>query len=489
MMEVVFERARVWSRSLYWRIAVSFAVFTLGMLLLQNMLFRYLVDRPDPSFLSPNAMALLVAADMQQVVGTDSSVNLDQYLRQKYAGTRQPVYVVLKDGRIGGNRREPLSDEMRRATVAFLDGGDVRKATAQMQSRAPIVTAPIQLDNELRGIVVLPPPPLETGLQATARMVSLPGALLLVTAAILVAALVFSPARRRLQALESAAERLGEGDLTARAPERGADEIARVARAFNTMAAELSARDEALRTSDRLRRQMVADVSHELKTPLTSMRGYVETLRIPDIALSPEQRGQYLDTIERETRRLERIVQDLLDIARIENDALALDQRYFDTSRLFRHVVERHQAGADARGVRLATSVDDEADQLFGDPDRLEQVVDNLTANAIRHAPDRGHVELRARLTSGAAEIAVEDDGGGIAAEHLPHIFDRFYKVDAARASGAAGSGLGLSIASAIVERHGGTISVESQRGRTVFTVRLPQPVIEGRAQEASANL
>jgi signal transduction histidine kinase len=316
----------------------------------------------------------------------------------------------------------------------------------------------------------------------------LPGALLLVTAAILVAALIFSPARRRLQALESAAERLGAGDLTARAPEHGADEIARVARAFNTMASELSARDEALRTSDRLRRQMVADVSHELKTPLTSMRGYVETLRIPDIVLSPQQRGQYLDTIERETRRLERIVKDLLDIARIENDAVALDQRYFDTSRLFRQVVERHQAEADSRGVRLATSVDDEADQLFGDPDRLEQVADNLIANAIRHAAERGGVELRAQRTSDGAAIAVSDDGEGIAAEHLPHIFDRFYKVDAARASGAAGSGLGLSIARAIVERHGGTIAVESRRGRTVFTVRLPQPAGE-RVQEASANL
>src|SRR4030095_4701085 len=102
MMEVVFQRARAWSRSLYWRIAVSCARFTLGMLLVQNMLFRYLLERPDPSFLSPNAMALLVAADMQQVVATDTSANLDQYLRQKYAGTRQPVYVVLKDGRIGG---------------------------------------------------------------------------------------------------------------------------------------------------------------------------------------------------------------------------------------------------------------------------------------------------------------------------------------------------------------------------------------------------
>ena len=486
----MLQRVRGWSRSLYWRIAVTFAVFTLGMLLVQNMLFRYLLERPDPSFLSPNAMALLVAADMQQGVVTDASVNLDQYLRQKYAATRQPVYVVLKDGRIGGNRREPLSDDMRRATVAFLAGGDVRAATAQMQSRAPIVTSPIQVGNELRGIVVLPPPPLDTGLQATARMLSLPGALLLVTAAVLVAALIFSPARQRLQALESAAERLGAGDLTARAPERGADEIARVARAFNTMAAELSARDEALRSSDRLRRQMVADVSHELKTPLTSMRGYVETLRIPDIALSPEQRRQYLDTIERETRRLERIVQDLLDIARIENDAVALDQRYFDTWRLFRHVIERHRAAAESRGVWLAASMDDEADQFFGDPDRLEQVVDNLVGNAIRHAQDRGHVELRGQLTrQGAAEIAVSDDGDGIAAEHLPHIFDRFYKVDSARASGTAGSGLGLSIARAIVERHGGTITVESRRGRTVFTVCLPQPVDDERVQEASANL
>lgn len=130
-------------------------------------------------------------------------------------------------------------------------------------------------------MAVLPPPPLETGLRATARMVSWPGALLLITAAIVVAAVVFSPARRRLRALERAAEQLGAGDLAARAPDRGADEIARVATAFNRMASELAARDEALRTSDRLRRQMVADVSHELKTPLTSMRGYVETLRIP----------------------------------------------------------------------------------------------------------------------------------------------------------------------------------------------------------------
>ena len=234
---------------------------------------------------------------------------------------------------------------------------------------------------------------------------------------------------------------------------------------------------------------MVADVSHELKTPLTSIRGYVETLRIADIALSQEHRRQYLEIVERETHRLERIVQDLLDMARIENDAVSLDCRYFATARVFRHVVERHQAQADARGVRLVTLVDEATDQLFGDPHRLEQVVDNLVGNAIRHAPDGGCVELRSQLNAGTAEITVGDNGAGIAAEHLPHVFDRFYKVDAARASGMSGSGLGLSIARAIIERHGGTIHVESRPGRTVFTVRLPQPAADEPAQEASANL
>lgn len=150
----MFERVFGWSRSLYWRIAASFAVFTLGMLLLQNLLFRYLVERPDPSFLSPlspNAMALIVAADVQQGIATDPSVNLDDYLQRKYAATRQPIYVVVKDGRIGGNRREPLSEEMRQAAAAMLAGGDVGEVTARMQSRAPIVTAPIQVDDARDG--------------------------------------------------------------------------------------------------------------------------------------------------------------------------------------------------------------------------------------------------------------------------------------------------------------------------------------------------
>ena len=481
-----------WSRSLYWRIALSFAVFTAAMLVGQNLLFNYLRERPNPSFLSPNALAMLVAADIQESVAASPSTDLGGYLRRKYADTPQRIYVALRDGRLGGNTASPMPEDIRRATIATLDGANVREATSRIETRGPVVTAPIQIGSELRGIVVLPPPPPETAARAVARMLSVPGTLILVTAAFLVSLVVFSPARRRLQALEAAAERLGAGDLSARAPESAADEIGRVARAFNVMASELAARDEALRTSDRLRRQMVADVSHELKTPLTSMRGYVETLRLPDIALSAEQRREYLDTIEHETRRLERIVQDLLDIARLANGAIAFDRRYFAAEQLFAHVVQRHRTAAGARRIDIMVSVHPSADQLLGDPYRLEQVVENLVANAIRHAPDGGRIELAAGTGDDGAVITVTDNGPGIAPEHLPHIFDRFYKVDAARASGMSGSGLGLSIARAIVAWHGGTVDVESRPGRTVFTVRLAQPPAsdeQPRDQVMSANL
>ncbi len=144
----------------------------------------------------------------------------------------------------------------------------------------------------------------------------------------------------------------------ARAPEEGGDEIARVAHSFNRMASELAARDEALRTADRLRRQMLADVSHELKTPLTSMRGYIETLQMPELSSDAERRTRYFTTIERETRRLERIVSDLLDLARLESGAGPLDVRVFSIERLFQQVGVAARAGGRRESGR-------------GDPDRL----------------------------------------------------------------------------------------------------------------------
>jgi len=319
-------------------------------------------------------------------------------------------------------------------------------------------------------------------------LLSFPGNLLLIVATIMVAAIVFEPARRRLKALEQATERLGAGDLATRASEHGGDEIARVAGAFNRMASDLAARDDALRMSDRLRRQMLADISHELKTPLTTMRGYIETLRMEGMSTDPAARQRYLATIERETLRLDRIVKDLLDLARLEQGGVTLDVRLFAIRRVFDHVIARHEFDAEARRVSIDAAVTDDADQVLGDPHRIEQVVENLVANALRHTPDRGSIELRAESANGAIVISVADSGTGVPPEHLPYVFDRFYKVDEARTNGSGGSGLGLSIAKAIVERHGGTIGLASQPGRTVFTITLPQ-TLDGSAYSTSANL
>ena len=464
-----------WSRSFYWRIAVTFVLFMVGVLLAQSLVFSYLAAQSTPRFLSPNILAVTVAADIQDALSADPALNVQAHLEARFAGA-QPLYVVLDDGRIGSNSTVPVPADIQRAAAEIAAGGSVNTVLARIQTNGPIVSAPIQIGGALRGMAVLPPPPRGGPARAVAEALSLPGAVILAIATALAAVLVFRPARRRLLDLQTTAEHVGAGNLEARAVETGEDEIARVARAFNRMAADLSARDAALRAADQQRRQMIADVSHELKTPLTSMRGYLETLRMPDMDIPPADHARYIDTIERETHRLERIVQDLLDLARLEGGGVTLETRVFATERLLRNVADRRALEGRERNVEFLLHVEPSADQIVGDPDRLEQVVDNLVANALRHTPVGGTIELSAGAADGRAWIVVADSGSGIAAEHLPHVFDRFYKVDESRVAGSSGSGLGLSIAKAIVERHGGSIDVASRPGCTRFTVTLPQP-------------
>ena len=253
------------------------------------------------------------------------------------------------------NRREPLADNLRRSARALLGAESFARGQDPPFEGPAVVMAPIQVGGMLHGMVVLPRrPPGSPLMRDVGRLLSIPGTALLAVATISRPHSSSRPARRRLKALEAATERLGAGDLSARAPETGGDEIAHVARAFNRMAVELAARDEALRTVDRLRRQMLADVSHELKTPLTAMRGYLETLRMPQLELDAPTRERYFQTLERETRRLDRIVQDLVDLARLENGVGTLDVRVFALERLSTTSCQRHDRDAQARRGQLA---------------------------------------------------------------------------------------------------------------------------------------
>jgi signal transduction histidine kinase len=288
----------------------------------------------------------------------------------------------------------------------------------------------------------------------------------------LIAGLVFGPARRRLRAVQDAAERLGQGDVAARAPERGGDEVTSVARSFNRMADELARRAEALEASDRARRQLLADVSHELMTPLTAMRGYVETLTMPEVELDDATRGRYLGIIDDETHRLERIVGDLLDLAKLEGGGAALRHEPVRVEDLFRRILERHEPERAARKVDFVTQIGPRAEVVYGDADRLEQALQNLAANALRHTPEGGTIILSSSQMEGGVRLAVCDNGSGIAEEHLPLIFERFYKADASRRA-ASGSGLGLSIVKAIAEQHGGSVIARNDNG-AVFEIAIP---------------
>ena len=482
-----------WYRSFYWRIGLTFVASVVVVLITQGVILRR-IPRPAPFdvFQGP-VLAAEAAVDVADVLRRGQEAELNAHLKSRYptGDERQwgwNVFVALRHKIYSSTGGGPVPSIVPAMGLSVF--GRRRLTTADNITAVP--TAPIVVDGRFEGIVVVlvrPPRP-NDGFQIpreVAQLLSLPSTLLLMAAAVIGAVVIFYAPRRRLRALEHAAQRLGEGDLSARAPQRGGDEIARVAAAFNRMAGELETRDAALRTSDALRRQMMADVSHELKTPLTAMRGYIETLRMPEVVLDADRRDRYFETIDRETRRLERIVKDLLDLARYEHGAVVLQQRLFDIERLFEHVAGRHERDAHAKGVAIRIQVDPHADQVVADPDRIEQAMENLVGNALRHTPAGGTITLRATHADGGATLSVSDTGAGIAPEHLPHVFERFYKVDTARAADSTGSGLGLSITKAIVERHGGTIGVTSQPGQTTFTVVLPQSPVAGAAHADGA--
>ncbi len=288
---------------------------------------------------------------------------------------------------------------------------------------------------------------------------------------------IFRPTHNRLRALEEAATALGQGRTDVRAAEGGGDEVSSLARTFNRMAEDLEVRAAALGASDRARRQLLADVSHELMTPLTAIRGYTETLGMANLALDEQTKARYLSIIGEETQKLEELIGDLLDLARLEGGGGTLAFKQVAVADLFGRVVDRHGPTIRDRQITVSRRIVPEDLEVSGDPQRLEQALQNLAANAIRHTPDGGTVELSAHVGPDGVHLTVTDSGPGIPSEHLPRLFDRFYKVDPSRHAGAAttGSGLGLSIVRAIVERHGGRITAaNAERGGASFEIVLP---------------
>jgi signal transduction histidine kinase len=282
-------------------------------------------------------------------------------------------------------------------------------------------------------------------------------ALLAASVALLLSGRVLRPVRQ----LTDAAGQVIDTAAPSHVPVRGSDELAALARTFNRMA------DALADSRDRQRRQ-IADVAHELRTPLANLRGYLEALSDGVVTASPE----LLASLHEETLLQQRLVDDLHDLALAEAGTLTYHRVPLDLSELVETCALAHRPAARSAGTALSTGPAGPA-IVSGDPDRLRQVVANLLTNALRATPAGGSVTLSVTQTGGAVRLAVADTGHGIAAADLPHIFDRLWRADPARVRG--GSGLGLAIAQQIVRDHAGTLTATSTPGRgSVFTVTLP---------------
>jgi len=334
-------------------------------------------------------------------------------------------------------------------------------------------------DGVVIGMVAVPRelPPMSVALRALGPILGAIALGLLVVGTAVAALVVFRPARRRLSQLQDAARAIGAGETGVRAPETGGDEVTSLSKAFNEMAVELEQRTTALETADRTRRQLLADVSHELMTPLAAIRGYVETLQMTGLKIDDAARERYLGIVNDESERLEKIIGDLLDLARLDGGGGIFRDEDVSLAVLFERIHHRHGQALCERGITLDTTGADDVGPLRGDQHRLEQALQNLVANAIRHTPDGGRVLVTAAHRGRHCVLAVEDSGPGIPDEHLARVFDRFYKVDESRTGTAvpSGSGLGLSIVQAIVKRHQGTVTASNVPGGGArFEIHLP---------------
>jgi signal transduction histidine kinase len=290
-------------------------------------------------------------------------------------------------------------------------------------------------------------------------------AVLLVAAAALLAAVLLSQQLvAPLRQLTAAAEAMSSGDLSQRVDVRTGDEVGDLALAFNRMAGDLQ-------VAEVQRRQMTADIAHELRNPLSVIRGNLEAIFDGIYPADIE----HLTPIYEETLLLQRLVEDLRLLSLADAGQLELIRSDVDVEQLLSGVAESAQAVAQDRGITLHVETPEEPLVVDGDADRLRQVVGNLVSNALRYTPAGGAVTLSARRADHRVRFAVTDTGPGIPAEDLSHVFDRFYRGDAARDRTSGGSGLGLAIARALVEAHGGTIEIESTVGQgATFLVELP---------------
>jgi signal transduction histidine kinase len=302
-------------------------------------------------------------------------------------------------------------------------------------------------------------------------------AIVLLTGA--VGLLVFSMLTQRLKRLSAEMRSVGESGFEVE-PEfehsvSNGDEIDQLARAFVTMSAQIKSQIEQLTENDRLRRELVSNISHDLRTPLSAMQGYLETLIIKGPSLSAEERSRYLDIARRHSIRLGVLIGDLFELSKLDSTTAMPNLEAFSLPELVQDVAQEFQLEAEGKGIEMAIDLNTNSAFTVGDIGLIQRVLENLVRNAIRFTPDGGTVTLSIAERPQSITVAVTDTGAGISDRDIPRIFDRFYRAVQGEEAQSDSSGLGLAIVKRILDLHNSRITVESEINfGTKFEFDLP---------------
>ncbi|HXF63837.1 MAG TPA: HAMP domain-containing sensor histidine kinase [Caldilineaceae bacterium] len=446
-------------RSLAWKLTLAFfAVGVIGVLLFA-LLVGYRTRAEFDRFLSEREQALYIDA-------------LESYyrLRGSWEGLGQAF---------AANRA--LAFYSRNALVMDANGliifGDREHPPGYPVSPQELAdSTPITVDGQTAGYVLFRPRPrgglgqaerLEAAFLRRVVVAVIPGALATLLIALLLGGLLANTLASPVRELTAATKAMAAGDLHQQVPVRSDDEIGELARSFNQMSADLA-------RASQLRKQMTADLAHDLRTPLSILRGYMEGLKERRIEGTPALYSLLYEEVE----HLQRLVEDLRVLSLADAGELSLNRRQVDPKALLERTGLAYVVQAEEQGVVLRVAAPEGLPSVTVDTDRMTQVLNNLVSNALRHTT-QGEVVLAASADGGEVCIRVSDTGVGIEPADLPYVFDRFYRGDKARRRNHSdASGLGLAIAKAIVEAHGGRIGVDSTPGQgTTFTITLSAPV------------
>jgi len=279
----------------------------------------------------------------------------------------------------------------------------------------------------------------------------------------LIGVIIFGLFTRRLRKMNEVVKSFEQGQYSERIPQVTNNEIGQLSLSFNKMADTIVANLDELKETDRMRRELIANISHDLRSPMASLRGYLETIQIKDKKLSNLERQKYIDVLLDTANGLEKLVEDLFELSKLDAKQVKAQFEPFSIKDLIFDVMTKFKPAAENKKIILDACVPDGLPQVYADIGLIERVLSNLLENSIRYTPENGSVTVNVTKSDQMVKVLVEDTGFGISQEEIPHIFERFYRVEKSRAESTGGTGLGLAIANKIMEVHESNISVDSK--------------------------